>query len=179
MNKISIKILFLAMITIYIFFLYYHSFNSQSTPQSPKSTTNKASLPVLFCLVLTHPDYLHTRVKHSYDNCIKHCSDYRYVTIYDKRTISLPYKFLHPRNWHKEEYAQLSNKVFNAIIDTESLPIYNWYLIADDDTFIHMKNLYSYIKDKDYKSPAQYGLLLVKFYFGLENFILLINLNIN
>ena len=36
-------------------------------------------------------------------------------------------------------------------------PNYDWYLRADDDTFIFFENLKSFLRDKNQKSPVTYG----------------------
>ena len=64
---------------------------------------------------------------------------------------------MHPSNWFKENYGKLTTKVYNGFLDTKSFPLFDWYLFADDDTFVHMKNLFLFLKDKNISSPVMYG----------------------
>ena len=81
----------------------------------------------IFCFILTYPKHFETFTKVSYENCFKHCTDYRFVTVYDKKVEGLPYKFLHPNNWPKESYKLITNKIFNGFIQTSTFPAYDWY----------------------------------------------------
>ena len=83
---------------------------------------------------------------------------FRYVTIFDNKTLNLPqYKFLHPNSWNKEDYGRLTTKVYNGFLQTSSFPLFDWYLFADDDTFIYTKNLFSFLRTKNSSQPVQYG----------------------
>ena len=35
--------------------------------------------------------------------------------------------------------------------------LFDWYLMADDDTFVNMKNLFEFLKDKNKNRPVMYG----------------------
>jgi hypothetical protein len=111
----------------------------------------------IFCFIKTNPSNLYTRVPQSYENCMKYCTDHRYVTVFDNKTLNLMYKFLYPSNWLKEDYGKLTTKVYNGFLDTKSFPLFDWYLFADDDTFVHMKNLFLFLNDKNKSSPVMYG----------------------
>jgi hypothetical protein len=111
----------------------------------------------IFCFIKTNPSNLYSRVPQSYENCMKYCTDHRYVTIFDNKTLNLTYKFLHPSNWFKENYGKLTTKVYNGFLDTKSFSLFDWYLFADDDTFVHMKNLFLFLQDKNKSSPVMYG----------------------
>lgn len=75
----------------------------------------------------------------------------------DARTKNLTYKFLHPSNWTSENYEKLTDKVYAGFLATKTLPLYDWYLLADDDTFIHMKNLKLFLQSKKSTEAVQYG----------------------
>ena len=64
---------------------------------------------------------------------------------------------MHPKNWTKEDYAKLTDKVYQGFLDTKSFPLYDWYLLADDDTFIHLENLFQFLSKKNSDDPVQYG----------------------
>ena len=64
---------------------------------------------------------------------------------------------MHPSNWTKEDYSKLTDKVYQGFLQTKDFPLYDWYLIADDDTFIHAGNLYAFLQKKNPNEPIQYG----------------------
>ena len=112
----------------------------------------------LFCLIKTLPANFDTRVKAAYDNCFKYCTDHRFLTIYTNQSKNYPnLKFLHPNNWPEEIYKKLTDKLYNGIIQTENLTHFDWYMVADDDSFVNMKNLYSFLSEKNKIVPVVYG----------------------
>ncbi len=125
-------------------------------PEIKKNSEKKH--PTLFCFIKTHPGNFDSRVKVAYENCFKHCTDHRFVTIFDNKTKNLPYKFLHPTNWLREDYGKLTNKVYNGFMDVRKLnstQLFDWYMLADDDTFVHVKNLFKFLQNKDPSIPKQ------------------------
>ena len=64
---------------------------------------------------------------------------------------------MHPANWTKEDYSKLTDKIYHGILQTKTFQLYDWYLLADDDTFIHMDNLYAFLASKNSYQPVQYG----------------------
>lgn len=147
---------FIFCIIFVCFILYLNQKNKviNVEPSVLKHDTNNISI---FCFIKTYPDHFDTFLKTSFKNCFKHCTDYRFVTIYDKRTDNMPYKFLHPSNWYKESYKNLTNKMYYGLLDTKKLPSYDWYLIADDDSFVHLENLFLFLQDKDLNRPIAFG----------------------
>jgi len=59
------------------------------------------------------------------------------------------FNLLKPKNFHKEDYWKLTDKVHAAIGDVYVNQInYDWYLKADDDSFILMDNLMLFLKSR-------------------------------
>ena len=57
-----------------------------------------------------------------------------------------------------EAYDKMGVKVFEIMKQTfNQNPHHEWYLMADDDTYIFMKNLKKFIKSKNPKDPLVYG----------------------
>lgn len=128
-----------------------------------ESFTAEQKQPSLFCFIKSHPGNFESRLPKTYNNCITHCTDYRFVTVFDNKTKLLPYKFLHPTNWNREDYGKLTNKVYAGLLDLRNLikkstvPIFDWFMVADDDTFVHVKNLFKFLENKDPSQAKQYG----------------------
>lgn len=64
---------------------------------------------------------------------------------------------MHPAKWDKEDYAKLTDKVYQGLLETSDLPLFDWYLLADDDTFVHIRNLLKFLSQKISNEPVQYG----------------------
>ena len=66
---------------------------------------------------------------------------------------------LQPRGFNIDKYKLLTDKVFRTIIHFlhESYKTFDWYLKADDDTFVFVNNLKSFLKTKNYTSPMTFG----------------------
>jgi glycoprotein-N-acetylgalactosamine 3-beta-galactosyltransferase len=69
-----------------------------------------------------------------------------------------PVNLLQPREWDDENYDNLTQKVLLAFRDIyKEYGDYNWYLKADDDTFIQNENLNAFLRQRDPNIPATYG----------------------
>ncbi len=68
------------------------------------------------------------------------------------------YSILEPVGLVNDSYGELSLKVFATLRDTyETNSQYDWYLKADDDTFVFMDHLKLFLNDKNPKEPITYG----------------------
>jgi hypothetical protein len=99
------------------------------------------------------------------------CSNYRFVSVLPGRvrqeldkfnitsqTLGEPVNLLQPREWDSEIYDNLTYKVLLAFRDIyKEHSDYNWYLKADDDTFIHNENFNAFFRERDPNFPATYG----------------------
>ena len=155
-NKYYRIILFFFILQIILFFLFVFYISILSRASTIRSLSAKENISI-FCFVKTFPAHFRTFTKESYEHCFRHCTDYRLVSVFDNSTLALPYKFLHPKNWHKEDYQNLTPKMYNGLLETGELPLFDWYLIADDDSFVYMKNLFSFLRTKNKNKPVMYG----------------------
>jgi len=146
-----ITFFFVLQIFFFVLFVFYLCQNELFVVSQPKKNIS------IFCFVKTFSAHFRTLTKESYEHCFRHCTDYRLVTVFEKTTLSLPYKFLHPKNWYKEDYQNLTPKMYNGLLAIGELPLFDWYLIADDDSFVNMKNLFSFLSTKNKNKPIMYG----------------------
>ena len=57
-----------------------------------------------------------------------------------------------------DKYELLTDKIYHTIIDIYlKHNDFDWYIKADDDTFLFMDNLRDFLKDKDPSNPVTYG----------------------
>ena len=72
--------------------------------------------------------------------------------------VPAPLNIFQPNGLVKEDYGQLTSKVFTTFAQIHrEIEGFDWYLKADDDTFIHVENLKEFLSTKDPKSPVTFG----------------------
>ena len=65
---------------------------------------------------------------------------------------------LQPEGLLVDSYRKLTDKVYSMFIDTYKYKKqFHWYIKADYDTFIFVKNLRHFLKTKDSSQPVSYG----------------------
>lgn len=69
-----------------------------------------------------------------------------------------PFPVLQPSDYKTENYSLLTDKVFRTLKYVyKAYGNYDWYLKADDDTFIFMDHLRLFLKDKNPRDPINFG----------------------
>ena len=95
----------------------------------------------------------------------KDCDKYFFILKYDSSlTTRQSYEFnnpvpiLQPAHLVVDEYKKLTDKVFRSFQAIYSkYNDYDWYLKADDDTFVFVDNLKTFLKTKNSTKPVTYG----------------------
>ena len=72
------------------------------------------------------------------------------------------FNVMQPEDFHFDTYGNLTNKIFRSVISLSKMsdhidPGYDWYLKADDDTFIFVNNMRKFLEDKDQNQAITYG----------------------
>ena len=69
-----------------------------------------------------------------------------------------PFPILQPAFFETDIYGKLTDKVFRTLEDVYlRYNDYDWYLKADDDTFIFVDNLKTFLKTKNSSQPVTFG----------------------
>ena len=95
----------------------------------------------------------------------KDCDKYFFITKLDNNATTNisqefndPFPILQPADHEAEVYGKLTDKVYKTLKDVYlRYNDYDWYLKADDDTFIFVDNLKSFLKEKNSSHPVTYG----------------------
>jgi hypothetical protein len=99
----------------------------------------------------------------AYNEWIQKCDDHRFILRLDETNKRFEtkignLKFLQPAGDWKEEYSKLTDKVFHMLKDAYQYNNkFDWYLKADDDTFVFMNNLRKFLSNKNSSSPIDFG----------------------
>lgn len=123
--------------------------------------------PRIFCIIVTNRKNLDTKVKVVKDSWANRCDNYKFVSLFpeklnlDHKTAEISYNninILKPPGMIDDGYQKLTDKVFSAFKYVYNVyHDYDWYLKADDDSFIFVDNLRKFLSDKNSSNPVSYG----------------------
>ena len=142
-----------------------HSHNRIKHPEDLNKNTTNTSLPRILCLILTSPKYFLTRTKAVNETWAPRCNRYFFVTEYPPNNISsqefnftnhipiLPLKNL------TTGYDHLTQKVTLAFLYAYEnyFNDFDWFVKADDDTYLIVENLKMFLSTKNTFVPVTYG----------------------
>ena len=132
--------------------------------------------PRIFCIILTQPKYL-KRARAVQESWANKCDKYTFALVIpnewlNKSNTNITSKkkqegfeiiydnmnFMQPINYTFDSYRNLSNKIFQSF--KYLYKYYNdfdFYLKADDDTFVFVDNLRKFLSDKNRTELVTYG----------------------
>ncbi len=119
----------------------------------------------LFCFILTTAENLKSKTKLIRNTWARLCDNHRFITILPKglakNSTEIVYdrlNILQPPGLKEDKYSLLTDKVYLSIkYIYEKYNNYDWYLKADDDTFIFINNLRNFLANKNSSMPVTYG----------------------
>ena len=114
--------------------------------------------------MLTQKKSFKTRAKLMTEAWAKYCDNFKLVLLFNNDTSGLVEidHVLQPPGLAIDAYNRLTDKVFHALKYVYSTyPNYDWYLKADDDTYVFADNLRWFLSQKDPSKPISFGLLLL------------------
>jgi glycoprotein-N-acetylgalactosamine 3-beta-galactosyltransferase len=123
----------------------------------------------LFCLILTTEDSLETKAKIVAQTWARKCDMYKLVSVIPKdllkqigansnSDIHELADILQPHGFNVDKYDKLTDKVYLSLKYVfNKYNDFDWYLKADDDTFIFVDNLRTFLADKNASQPVTYG----------------------
>ena len=151
-------------ITFYIFYLN-GAFTSVDLSVNHLNFFHKNETSTIYCLILTTNEHVsNQRVNIVYNEWAFKCDDHRFILRYKngserfESNLNSSIKLLQPKNFLVDSYSKLTDKVFHMFIDTYKYNNnYDWYLKADDDTFVFVDNLKEFLNDKSSNLPVDFG----------------------
>jgi len=153
MNQKLVLLIFTTISSTFLLYVY-SLYNESIAPSYFKlviGSRESEYKPKIFCIILTTRKNLETKAKLTYEAWASQCDNHTFVSlISDKepstKRIEIKYKnlfnLLKPEGFIVDTYANLTLKTYSAFKDVY-LNNYNyeWFLKADDDTFIFDDNL--------------------------------------
>ena len=124
--------------------------------------------PTIFCIILTTEAHLQSKAKIIYETWASKCDEHEFISIIpnhlknNKNISELKYEnmfnLLQPFDFKHDSYNNLTSKVYSAIKHIyKKHNNYDFYMKADDDTFVFVDNLRSFLKEKSPRAPVTYG----------------------
>jgi glycoprotein-N-acetylgalactosamine 3-beta-galactosyltransferase len=133
----------------------------------------KTNKPSVFCIIPTHKNHFDSRAKLMYETWAHECDGYKFISAIqpnsmnassndsDKNEINYKgFNILQPPGLNESlnGYNRLTDKVFLSFKYLYNrYNNYDWYLKADDDTYIFINNLRKFLSDKNSSAPITYG----------------------
>jgi len=121
----------------------------------------------IFCIIMTTANNLELKARVIYDSWASKCDNHVFVSFIPHHTpsferVELKYKnifnVLKPEGLMIDQYDKLTDKVYKSFKDVYiNHRNYDWYLKADDDTFIFNDNLRLFLADKNQNDPVTFG----------------------
>jgi glycoprotein-N-acetylgalactosamine 3-beta-galactosyltransferase len=156
------NIRYVTILALILPFYYFSSSHLLSSTEKKKT---------LFCFILAQPENFFHKTSVVWKTWAKECDDFRFISIIPKLFLdqsikkphgsietNFPFPVLQPANFDKENYQQLTTKIYLTLIELyRSYNDYDWYLKADDDTFVFVDHLRDFIADKNPQQPLKYG----------------------
>jgi glycoprotein-N-acetylgalactosamine 3-beta-galactosyltransferase len=150
------------------FLIYTHKKSSYILSRSFYSLETR---PTIFCVVLAKEKELFTKAKLMYDSWVHKCDDYRFISTIPKEylpnnsstnlavDIDIGFKVLQPQGFRYDSFGRLTEKVFKGLkfAYENCSSRCDFYLKADDDTFVIVDNLRYFLASKNASRPVTYG----------------------
>lgn len=163
-NKAAVFFIFV----VFLYLLIYFLFNISVKRQLQFDPIHFLKTPKIFCMILTSPDNIESKAKVVYQTWATKCDGFRFISTLPetmqikrksfRKDLHFYKSILQPKGLIKDTYETLTDKVY---LTFKHLNLkhneFDWYLKADDDTFIFMDNLRTFLNDKNSSLPVTYG----------------------
>jgi glycoprotein-N-acetylgalactosamine 3-beta-galactosyltransferase len=123
----------------------------------------KNFIPKIFCMILIKNKDINLKARVIYESWASLCDNYQFVSFVSNANNQSELNYnginvLNPPGLDQDTYDDLSEKVLYSFkYIYEKHHNYDWYLKVDDDTFIFVNNLRSFLKNKNPTRPVTYG----------------------
>jgi glycoprotein-N-acetylgalactosamine 3-beta-galactosyltransferase len=110
----------------------------------------------IYCFILTTPKYFDTRARAVNLTWAPRCDKFSFISEYSNDTKGLP---IAPIANLSSGYRHLTQKTTLALhyVYENFLNDYDWFVKADDDTYLFVENLKSFLKEQNTSKPITFG----------------------
>ncbi len=134
-----------------------------------QNTNRMIDRPKIFCITLSAIKNPETKARMTHATWASKCDNHSFISLipYQEPSferVEIKYKnyfnILKPENLIIDKYSKLTEKVYKTFKDVYfNLKNYDWYLKADDDTFIFDDNLRLFLADKNPNDRVTFGFI--------------------
>jgi glycoprotein-N-acetylgalactosamine 3-beta-galactosyltransferase len=149
------KIIFTPVLFFFIFYLSIHPL-STIFPLNISNQNNSNAQVRIYCLILTSPEYFDSRARAVNSTWAPRCDGYSFISEYSNDTKGLPIASignLSAGYWHLTLKTTLAfHYVYKHLLND-----YDWFVKADDDTYLFVENLKLFLKEQNTSEPITFG----------------------
>jgi glycoprotein-N-acetylgalactosamine 3-beta-galactosyltransferase len=144
--------------TVIFVFIFYLSINSWiNYHQLNLYTQNNTNPQVrILCLISTSPKYFATRASAVNQTWAPRCDKFTFISEYSNDTKGLPIAPIANITPGYDHLTQKSALAFHYVYEN-FINDFDWFVKADDDTYLFVENLKSFLKDKNTSLPITFG----------------------
>ena len=142
-----------------LFFVIFTLFTHQWSPLYSWKSYRRNYVPQqvrIYCLILTGVRYLETRAIAVNQTWAPRCDGYSFICEYTNDTKGIPIAPIANITPGYKHLTQKSTLAFLYVYEN-FLNDYDWFVKADDDTYLFVENLKLFLKDKNPSDPVTFG----------------------
>jgi glycoprotein-N-acetylgalactosamine 3-beta-galactosyltransferase len=151
----SNKLILTPVLLLFIFYLSIHPLTTLLQLNISKQDSTNTQVRI-YCLILTSPQYFDTRARAVNSTWAPRCDKFSFISEYSNDTKDLP---IAPIANISSGYGHLTQKTTLALhyVYENHLNDFDWFVKADDDTYLFVENLKSFLKDQNSSEPITFG----------------------
>jgi hypothetical protein len=154
-EKSIVKFFLLTIIVLFAFYVY----DSQTILNAQKRTyiQNNSNVQVrIYCFILTSPKNFDTQARAVNQTWAPRCDKFTFISEYSNDTKGLPIAPIANLTSGRDHLTQKSTLAFYYVHEN-FINDFDWFVKADDDTYLFVDNLKSFLKDKNTSLPITFG----------------------
>jgi hypothetical protein len=149
------KICLLIAILLFSFFIYANKNISNARMRAFMQNDVDPQVRI-FCLILTSPKYFDSRATAVNQTWAPRCDKYTFISEYSNDTKGLPITMLENLTIGRDHLTQKTTLALKYVYE-KFINDFDWFVKADDDTYMFVENLKSFLKDQNTSLPITFG----------------------
>jgi glycoprotein-N-acetylgalactosamine 3-beta-galactosyltransferase len=110
----------------------------------------------IYCFILTTPEYFDTRARVVNLTWAPGCDKFSFISEYSNDTKGLPIASIANISSGRQHLTQKTTLALHYLYEN-FLNDYDWFVKADDDTYLFVENLKSFLKKQNTSEPITFG----------------------